>query len=237
MGYDVVMPPEVAGIIEPDGGGMRKPVAVKTPKKPPRLRLQEDRVSELLDVALQEFLARGVEAASLSEIARRAGASKTTFYKRFPTKEKLFVAVLERRMDEVFNKMAITLPSEPPLAATLIAYGIQLSTQLSSQHHLALYRLISMEAPRFPELNGRYYELGAARSQTVLTAYFEEQVKRKRVAKVDPALLAENYLNALFGSLRFIVRGLSRGPVIEDATAKVEGAVEFFLRAYALKTH
>ncbi len=64
-------------------------------------RLGDDRIAELLDIAGKEFIAHGFEGASITEIAKRANSSKPTFYSRFPTKEKLFVAVLERRMNRI----------------------------------------------------------------------------------------------------------------------------------------
>lgn len=199
----------------------------------PKLRLREARVGELLDVALEEFLGKGLEGASLGAIARRAGASKTTFYSRFPTKERLFLAVLQRHMDQVFGKISVTLPPDPPLQTTLREYGNSLANHLSSPQHIGLFRLIVMEAARFPELSRRYLELGSQRSHAVLANYFAVQIQRGRLAKVDPDLLAENFLNLLTGSLRFIIHGFVREFAAEDAARRVDGAVEVFLRAYS----
>jgi AcrR family transcriptional regulator len=43
-------------------------------------RLDDDRVSELLDVATEVFIEYGFDGASTNKIARRANCSKTTFY-------------------------------------------------------------------------------------------------------------------------------------------------------------
>lgn len=201
----------------------------------PQSRLQEERVSELLDIALMEFVERGFEGASLSEIARRANASKTTFYSRFPTKEELFVAVLDRRMDQVFGEMVPSLPPQPPIADTLKEYGYRLAGHLSSKEHVALFRLVCTELPRFPKLAQRYYDLGAKRSISVLIAYFSEQIGRGRIANEDPTLLAQDFLNFLMGSLRWVIHGFERRPTRHELQDHADGATRVFLRAYPLE--
>ena len=96
------------------------PIFVKTTnhrRKPRRIRarLDEERLTELLDVATEVFVSEGFSAASTNEIARRANSSKTTFYSRFPTKEQLFLAVIERRITAIFSQVAASLPEEPPI--------------------------------------------------------------------------------------------------------------------------
>src|SRR5580700_11761382 len=91
--------------------------------RPIRARLDEERLTALLDVAAEIFISEGFSAASTNEIARRANSSKTTFYSRFPTKEKLFLAVIERRMNRILQQVAASLPEERPIEETLQKFG------------------------------------------------------------------------------------------------------------------
>ena len=50
----------------------------------------------ILDAAQKVFLARGFDGASVDEIAEVAHAGKPTIYARFPHKEAIFIAVIER---------------------------------------------------------------------------------------------------------------------------------------------
>jgi TetR/AcrR family transcriptional regulator, mexJK operon transcriptional repressor len=200
----------------------------------PQLRLQEERVTELFDVSVEEFLEHGFEGASINRIVRRANASKTTFYSRFPTKEKLFLAVLEYRMNFVFREVSSTLPLDPPLGRSLREWGVQLANLILSEEHIGLLRVVSMEAQRFPELGRRFYELGPKRGYTLLAGYFKEQVRRGRVANESPELMAEHYLSLLSGGgLRWGVLGLKQRMTAEDISRHVDAAVKAFLRAYA----
>lgn len=201
-----------------------------------RLRLQKERVSELLDVALREFLESGLEGASLSEIARRASASKTTFYSRFKTKEQLFLAVLDRHIHEVFEGMSPALSADAPLEVTLREYGGRLAQYMASKQHTALFRIIVMEHARFPALAQRYEELRARRSRDVLTTYLKEQIRRGRLEKRDPADLADYFLNFLFGSLRWIIYGLDEDDP-QELAKRVNDTVQVFLHAFSPRPH
>lgn len=57
-------------------------------------------LERILEVAGQEFAARGSEA-SVADIAGLAGVGTATIFRRFPTKDALVAAVVERRMAEL----------------------------------------------------------------------------------------------------------------------------------------
>lgn len=56
----------------------------------------------ILDAALQAILDFGVRRASVEEIARRAGVSHMTVYRRWPTKKELLAAVFGQIADSIF---------------------------------------------------------------------------------------------------------------------------------------
>ena len=70
----------------------------KTTKTPSRGRGVQ-RVSALLDAASAVFAEAGYEAATTTEIARRAGASIGSLYQFFPTKEHVAAALHARHLD------------------------------------------------------------------------------------------------------------------------------------------
>jgi AcrR family transcriptional regulator len=67
----------------------------------PTLRADAQRnLERVLDAATEVFAASGPDS-SIDEIARRAGVGHATVFRRFPTKEALMVAVIERRVEEL----------------------------------------------------------------------------------------------------------------------------------------
>jgi TetR/AcrR family transcriptional regulator, mexJK operon transcriptional repressor len=206
----------------------------KLKPRPVRARLAEERLTELLDVAAEVFISEGFSAASTNEIARRANSSKTTFYSRFPTKEKLFLAVIERRMTRKLQEAAAGLPDEPPVAETLRNYAAALIRAALSKEHLALVRVISMESVNFPELGKRFYELGPKRGEAMLAAYFAKQIEKGRLSDDDTRQMAEHFLSLITGGpIRWFVLALTPADLPKNALQKhINAAIETFMRAY-----
>jgi TetR/AcrR family transcriptional regulator len=59
-----------------------------------------ERRRQILDVAAQLFAARGYAGTTTKRIAARAGTSETVLFRHFPTKEKLYAALLEQRIPD-----------------------------------------------------------------------------------------------------------------------------------------
>jgi TetR/AcrR family transcriptional regulator, mexJK operon transcriptional repressor len=211
--------------------------SVKTVQPRPRLmraRLDEERETELLDVATEVFVSEGFSAASMNEIARRANSSKTTFYSRFPTKEALFLAVIERRMEDIFQQVAGSLPENGPIEETLHHFGSALIRLALSKEQVALLRVVSMESAKFPELGKRFYELGPRRGEQMLAAYLSKQIEKGRLSKHDTRQMAQHFESLILGSpIRWIELGFDPTPLPKSALRKhLNVTVQAFMRAY-----
>jgi AcrR family transcriptional regulator len=80
----------------------------------PERRLRADAVrnrARVLEVAYDTFAAEGLSV-PIDEIARRAGVGAGTVYRHFPTKEALFQAVIEDRMQRLVDDGRALLSSE-----------------------------------------------------------------------------------------------------------------------------
>jgi AcrR family transcriptional regulator len=75
---------------------------------------RRDARAALLDAAGEVFAARGLRDASVDEIAERAGYSKGAVYWHFDSKDDLFIALLEERIDRPTREMIELLESAPP---------------------------------------------------------------------------------------------------------------------------
>jgi len=199
-----------------------------------KFRLDETREQEILDVAAQVFLTDGFSAASTNEIARRANASKGTFYARFKNKEELFLAVIERRSNAITESLVANLPQEPDTAITLHTFGTHLLKEVLSEQQVALLRIIGMEAHRFPSIGQRFYELGPMRGQANLAKYFQGQIDLGRLVAANPARMGEHLMSLLMGgAVRWYMTGLiQEKPTPQKLKAHLEDAVSAFMRAY-----
>ncbi len=61
----------------------------------------EERREDVLNAAMIDFAARGLDGTSTDAVARRAGISQPYLFRLFPTKRALFLAVVERCFDRV----------------------------------------------------------------------------------------------------------------------------------------
>jgi AcrR family transcriptional regulator len=90
--------------------------------KAPRRARGHARVAALLEAAGVEFAEKGYEAATMTAIAARAGASIGSLYQFFPTKDQIAGALIESYVNlltETFHKLRETAPSlELPLLAS-----------------------------------------------------------------------------------------------------------------------
>src|SRR5580698_7158680 len=80
---------------------------------------KDERRKEILDVAFEEFAAKGYAGASMAAIARGAQASKETLYAWFENKETLFNTVFESRLAGMVSRVGAVAAHEPSPAAVL----------------------------------------------------------------------------------------------------------------------
>ena len=71
----------------------------------------QERRAQLLDVGRSVFAAVGYEAASIEEIAKRAGITKPVVYEHFGGKEGLYTVVVDREMHQLLERFASALSS------------------------------------------------------------------------------------------------------------------------------
>jgi len=81
---------------------------------------------QLLDAALDVFVAQGYHAAAMDDIAERAGVSKPVLYQHFPGKHDLYIALLDSACDQVVDEvraaLASTTDNKARVAATTEAF-------------------------------------------------------------------------------------------------------------------
>lgn len=82
------------------------------PVRPLRADAARNR-ARVLDVAYATFAAEGLSV-PIDEVARRAGVGAGTVYRHFPTKEALFTAVIENRMQRLVDDGHALLETEGP---------------------------------------------------------------------------------------------------------------------------
>jgi AcrR family transcriptional regulator len=92
----------------------------------------------LLDAAMRIFAARGYRAASVDEIVTAAGVTKGALYHSFGSKEELFFALLDERVDQAARRLMGITEHAAPDEATAGAVGRGVGDLVEEQGRLVL---------------------------------------------------------------------------------------------------
>src|SRR5262245_50227387 len=195
---------------------VRPPAARKTPAggRAGRKweRRAEARPDELLDAALDEFIARGFDGARVEDIARRAGLSKGAVYLYFRSKEDLLRALIQREVAPVLANLGkMARAADDPRAALHLLARVG-GAAISKARFTAIPLLVIAVANRFPELAEFYRDEAVAHGKGGIEALIRRGIKLGQFRKVDPHAAAR----ALIGGLLFealwahVLRGRSK---------------------------
>ncbi|MUM19236.1 helix-turn-helix transcriptional regulator [Mycobacterium sp. CBMA271] len=87
----------------------------------------------LLDAARTEFERHGMRRANMDAIARRAGVSRRTLYRRFPTKEALFEQLIEAESVAIFGQLAVAAQGQDAQGAIVECFTLAMRLITESQ--------------------------------------------------------------------------------------------------------
>jgi AcrR family transcriptional regulator len=87
----------------------------RKPGRPKNPALEARRSAEILEAAAKVFAERGFANTQVQEIADRLGIGNGTVYRYFPTKDKLFIATVEKGLHELSEAMdrVLATPFDP----------------------------------------------------------------------------------------------------------------------------
>jgi TetR/AcrR family transcriptional repressor of mexJK operon len=189
----------------------------------------EARHTELLDCALDHFLEKGFEQATIEAIAGAMGMTKRTVYARYTDKASLFRAAVERAIDRlVIAPEKLEALDKGDIEETLNAVAHLRVGQMMTPAGLRLQRIINTESYRFPEIFTSSFERGALPIIQFLTRLIARETEAGRLAVSDPMMAANTFMSMVIsGPVRIIVSGhtVSR-PEIEK---RIQFAIRLFL--------
>ena len=126
--------------------------------KPGRVdrHLSAEKTAAILEGGMEEFLARGYAATSMDRVAIAAKVSKATVYSHFQDKESLFVALIQRLVEQKFRPVfgaadAQMMQTAPQIVLREFAHRA-LDVGMNEPQFLNFMRLILGESERFPQL-------------------------------------------------------------------------------------
>lgn len=184
----------------------------------PKAALMARKRAVIVDAALRVFLDSGYAESSVNRIAAEAGVSIKTLYRHFENKDDLFSAVMHAACSTSNaasdGQLGGASESEDPpwfkdpLPVALPFAGQEYLRHVLADEQLALYRVVTRDAHRFPELGRRYREEVTGRRNEVFANYLDRWLpsagwrvtsKQGAAATFAALLKAELFDDALHG--------------------------------------
>jgi AcrR family transcriptional regulator len=150
-----------------------------------------DATQSILDAALTEFERHGFRRVALDDVARRAGVSRTTIYRRFANRDELVAAVIERENVVLFADIAAELKNAGPPSN----YYVEAFTQsiLMFRRHRVLNQMMNEEPALVLELARRHYGAAIERMtealRVIFPAGFAERIGAEAVTDLADTIL------------------------------------------------
>jgi TetR/AcrR family transcriptional regulator len=122
-------------------------------------RRKEARPGELLDAALDLFVAKGFAATRAEEVAAKAGVSKGTLFLYFKSKEELFEAVVRENIADRITQGMAELEAFEGTTAELLRFAMfEWWNRVGNTKASGITKLVMSEASNFPTIAAFYQD-------------------------------------------------------------------------------
>ena len=191
----------------------------RKPGRPATESLQQFR-EHFLRIALEAFLSKGYEGASINAIALAAGISRDTFYRQYGSKEELFQAATGYGLARLEEHLRMIVATRGSVEQVLLRVAGQVFDDMNSSETVPVLRLIIAEAPRFPDIAHRMFE-GTRASLAPLVNYLAEQRAAGALDFDDPFEAAYMLAALSFGGVRVFLQEPLKGRAREQWIRRV----------------
>jgi AcrR family transcriptional regulator len=167
-----------------------------------RKQPKDVREDELLQAALEVFLEKGYEGASMEAIAHRAGVSKGAVYHHFSSKEALFMRANQRISQPVMAMVARAMANPSPVEG-LRAYMREYLAYWAGRPAELSFTFLSMAKALQAPLLMDYYDLYVRETTAFFVGMFQRAVAMGELDLDDPQTYGISLMGALDGLVSY----------------------------------
>jgi len=185
------------------------------------------RRERLLRHATKEFMRQGYAGATIDAIAARSEIGKMTIYRHFPSKERLFRAVVQRAHERFISDFAKVRQDERDVEQVLMDFALASYDDPASEEMLGITRIVIAEAENFPDLAFTIYQQRREMLRP-LTDYLTRMVEAGVLQlESDPELAAFQFVALASGGIRALM--IPRDAIERGRPMWTRAAVKVFL--------
>ena len=160
-------------------------------------KMRQDRI---LDGALNVFKSKGLEGATMDEIANASGFGKGTIYYYFKSKEEVFSAILVEGWHNIWESLEPVMAEDNSPRKTFVNVLIKIAE--NAQERPGLFEFL-FNVPKAIKVDDQPWKDYQLRLYTVIQGLLEDGVKQGEFPKVNPQLMFKA-LGGLFMGLVFM---------------------------------
>ena len=160
-------------------------------------RMRQDRI---LEGALSVFKSKGLEGATMDEIANASGFGKATLYYYFKSKEEVLSAILANGWRNIWESLEPVIAKQDSPRKTFVNVLIKIAE--NAQNRPGLFEFL-FNVPKAITLDDQPWKDYQHRLYAVIQGLLEDGVKKGEFPKVDPHLMFKA-LGGLFMGLVFM---------------------------------
>lgn len=165
----------------------------------PKVSSDEEQTCSVISEARRVLLEQGYEGMKMDAVAARCRMSKRTIYKLFPSKEALFIALIEDHRSSLFGLPGDYdhLPVDEALASI---FKLDVSGE-DDIERWAVLRVLKAESAASAEVLAILKANTADKIPVMLSDWIEDQNKKGRLRTDDPRNAAKILLDMMFGCI------------------------------------
>ncbi len=174
-----------------------------------QLEERQMRKERILSGALDVFKTKGLEGATMDEIASQSGFGKATLYYYFHSKEEVFAAILENGWEKLWASLEPVISGEEGPRQSFI--NVLLKIAENARNRPGLYEFL-FNAPKVIHFEEQPWKKFQGRMYVTIQGLLEDGVKAEEFPNINPQLLFKA-MGGLFMGL--VLMGDRKDPVSE----------------------
>lgn len=160
-------------------------------------KLDENKISEILEAGIAEFALCGPDRASMSRIAHKSGVSVGVLYKYYDNKDAFFLACLRHALISLKSAIDSALSGELPVLerARLLISAVQKSAKEQPNYHILYHEITAGACRRYA--GQLAFEIEGISASVYAAMLKSAQEKGEIRSDLDPRLMAFFFDNLL----------------------------------------
>lgn len=208
------------------------------PQRPHPTRMRaESRRSQIVAVAAELFASRGFSGTTTKEIAEGAGVSEAIIFRHFATKDDLYRAILDDKVNQTTERMKENL-NEAAGRKDDNAYFGSLAYEMLEFHSKdrTFMRLLLFSALEGHDLSEIFFHSTAREMKNHIRRYIKQRVADGAFRPIDPALAARAFVGMVLNQAQ--VRNIFRDDDLRFSNRQIaDRFVDIFLNGIRKPGH